>query len=123
MYARNLFYCIYSVQLLLGYLPPDRGLWPYELEKKRNQYSAYNEEFLLNPVSYSCQSLSIKQGRSITPSYLCTHYIRATSRAVVKICLLFGKTIGVLVLSKKKSRMYVKYEKSTGSMKQRDLIE
>jgi len=38
-----------SVQLLLGYLPTDRGLWPYELEKKRNQYSAYNEEFLLNP--------------------------------------------------------------------------
>jgi len=49
MYARNLFYYIYSVQLLLGYLPTDRGLWPYELEKKRNQYSAYKEEFLLNP--------------------------------------------------------------------------
>ena len=104
MYARNLFYYIYSVQLLLGYLPTDRGLWPYELEKKRNQYSAYNEEFLLNPVSYSCQSLSIKQGRSITPSYLCTHYIRATSRAVVKICLLFVKAIGVFVLSGKKNQ-------------------
>ncbi|RLM58550.1 uncharacterized protein C2845_PM18G07020 [Panicum miliaceum] len=36
-------------KLLLGYLPTDRGLWPYELEKKRSQYSAYKEEFLLNP--------------------------------------------------------------------------
>jgi len=52
MYTRNLFYYIYSVQLLLGYLPTDRGLWPYELEKKRNQYSAYKEEFLLNPKNY-----------------------------------------------------------------------
>ncbi|CAO2141642.1 unnamed protein product [Urochloa humidicola] len=37
-------------KLLLGYLPTDRGLWPYELEKKRSQYSAYKEEFLLNPT-------------------------------------------------------------------------
>ncbi|WVZ52044.1 hypothetical protein U9M48_003139 [Paspalum notatum var. saurae] len=36
-------------KLLLGYLPTDRTLWPYELEKKRSQYSAYKEEFLLNP--------------------------------------------------------------------------
>ncbi|CAO2151964.1 unnamed protein product [Urochloa humidicola] len=36
-------------KLLLGYLPTNRGLWPYELEKKRSQYSAYKEEFLLNP--------------------------------------------------------------------------
>lgn len=50
----NLFYYIYSVQLLLGYLPTDRSLWAYELEKKRSQYSAYKEEFLLNPVSFSC---------------------------------------------------------------------
>ncbi|KAM0929422.1 hypothetical protein ACQ4PT_001511 [Festuca glaucescens] len=37
------------VQLLLGYLPTERSLWPYELEKKRSQYSAYKDEFLLNP--------------------------------------------------------------------------
>ncbi|KAF8670110.1 hypothetical protein HU200_050927 [Digitaria exilis] len=36
-------------KLLLGYLPTDRVLWAYELEKKRSQYSAYKEEFLLNP--------------------------------------------------------------------------
>ncbi|XP_066337021.1 uncharacterized protein [Miscanthus floridulus] len=36
-------------KLLLGYLPTDRSLWAYELEKKRSQYSAYKEEFLLNP--------------------------------------------------------------------------
>lgn len=36
-------------KLLLGYLPTDRSLWTYELEKKRSQYSAYREEFLLNP--------------------------------------------------------------------------
>ncbi|KAJ1275420.1 hypothetical protein BS78_05G134300 [Paspalum vaginatum] len=36
-------------KLLLGYLPTDRALWHYELEKKRSQYSAYKEEFLLNP--------------------------------------------------------------------------
>jgi hypothetical protein len=51
MYMKILFYYIYSVQLLLGYLPTDRGLWPNELEKKRSQYGAYKEEFLLNPVS------------------------------------------------------------------------
>uniref|UniRef100_A0ACD6A822 Uncharacterized protein n=1 Tax=Avena sativa TaxID=4498 RepID=A0ACD6A822_AVESA len=36
-------------KLLLGYLPTERSLWPYELEKKRSQYSAYKDEFLLNP--------------------------------------------------------------------------
>ncbi|XP_040250305.1 uncharacterized protein [Aegilops tauschii subsp. strangulata] len=38
-------------KLLLGYLPTERSLWPYELEKKRSQYSAYKDEFLLNPES------------------------------------------------------------------------
>ncbi|XP_052136856.1 uncharacterized protein LOC127755238 isoform X2 [Oryza glaberrima] len=38
-----------SVQLLLGYLPTERAFWPHELEKKRSQYSAYKDEFLLNP--------------------------------------------------------------------------
>ncbi|KAL6650567.1 hypothetical protein ACP70R_009492 [Stipagrostis hirtigluma subsp. patula] len=36
-------------QLLLGYLPTDRALWPYELEKKRSQYSAFKDELLVNP--------------------------------------------------------------------------
>ncbi|KAM3212771.1 hypothetical protein ACQJBY_065678 [Aegilops geniculata] len=38
-------------KLLLGYLPTERSLWPYELEKKRSQYNAYKDEFLLNPES------------------------------------------------------------------------
>lgn len=37
------------MQLLLGYLPTDHALWPHELQKKRSQYSAYKDEFLLNP--------------------------------------------------------------------------
>ncbi|XP_052136855.1 uncharacterized protein LOC127755238 isoform X1 [Oryza glaberrima] len=36
-------------KLLLGYLPTERAFWPHELEKKRSQYSAYKDEFLLNP--------------------------------------------------------------------------
>uniref|UniRef100_J3N8C7 Rab-GAP TBC domain-containing protein n=2 Tax=Oryza brachyantha TaxID=4533 RepID=J3N8C7_ORYBR len=36
-------------KLLLGYLPTERAFWPHELEKKRSQYSAYRDEFLLNP--------------------------------------------------------------------------
>ncbi|KAG2571532.1 hypothetical protein PVAP13_7KG130200 [Panicum virgatum] len=36
-------------KLLLGYLPTDRALWPYELEKKRSQYSAFKDELLVNP--------------------------------------------------------------------------
>lgn len=38
-------------QLLLGYLPPDRGLWPSELAKKRSQYKNLKAEVLMNPVS------------------------------------------------------------------------
>ena len=53
LYMRNLLYYIYSVQLLLGYLPTDRDFWPHELQKKRSRYSVYKEEFLLNPVSYN----------------------------------------------------------------------
>ncbi|GJN37117.1 hypothetical protein PR202_gb26042 [Eleusine coracana subsp. coracana] len=41
----QLLYC----QLLLGYLPTDRALWSYELEKKRSQYSAFKDELLVNP--------------------------------------------------------------------------
>ncbi|XP_010927682.1 uncharacterized protein [Elaeis guineensis] len=36
-------------KLLLGYLPDDRGLWAQELEKKRSQYEAFKDEFLVNP--------------------------------------------------------------------------
>ncbi|XP_022875022.1 TBC1 domain family member 13 isoform X2 [Olea europaea var. sylvestris] len=35
--------------LLLGYLPPDRALWPSELAKKRSQYKHFKEELLMNP--------------------------------------------------------------------------
>lgn len=38
-------------QLLLGYLPMDRGLWSSELAKKRSQYKHFKEELLMNPVS------------------------------------------------------------------------
>jgi hypothetical protein len=36
-------------KLLLGYLPADHALWPYELEKKRSQYNVFREELLANP--------------------------------------------------------------------------
>ncbi|KAK4433815.1 TBC1 domain family member 13 [Sesamum alatum] len=36
-------------KLLLGYLPPDRSLWPSELAKKRSQYKHFREELLMNP--------------------------------------------------------------------------
>ncbi|XP_057783657.1 uncharacterized protein LOC131001313 [Salvia miltiorrhiza] len=36
-------------KLLLGYLPPDRSLWPSELAKKRSQYKHFKEELLINP--------------------------------------------------------------------------
>ncbi|KAF8697124.1 hypothetical protein HU200_036117 [Digitaria exilis] len=36
-------------KLLLGYLPTDHAVWPYELEKKRSQYSAFKDELLVNP--------------------------------------------------------------------------
>ncbi|KAF3323677.1 TBC1 domain family member 13-like isoform X3 [Carex littledalei] len=38
-----------AVRLLLGYLPADHALWPYELEKKRSQYNVFREELLANP--------------------------------------------------------------------------
>ncbi|KAL0366735.1 UNVERIFIED_CONTAM: TBC1 domain family member 13 [Sesamum radiatum] len=38
-------------KLLLGYLPPDRSLWPSELAKKRSQYKHLKEELLMNPAS------------------------------------------------------------------------
>ncbi|XP_021830969.1 TBC1 domain family member 13 [Prunus avium] len=36
-------------KLLLGYLPPDRGLWSSELAKKRSQYKHFKDELLMNP--------------------------------------------------------------------------
>lgn len=40
------------LQLLLGYLPPDRSLWSTELSKKRSQYKHFKDDLLLNPVSH-----------------------------------------------------------------------
>lgn len=42
-------------KLLLGYLPNDRSLWEQELAKKREQYAAFKDEFLRNPVEISHQ--------------------------------------------------------------------
>ncbi|KAK2443168.1 Ypt/Rab-GAP domain of gyp1p superfamily protein [Trifolium repens] len=36
-------------KILLGYLPPDRGLWSSELAKKRSQYKRFKQEILINP--------------------------------------------------------------------------
>ncbi|MED6130771.1 hypothetical protein PIB30_003792 [Stylosanthes scabra] len=36
-------------KLLLGYLPPDRGLWSSELAKKRSQYKHFKDDILVNP--------------------------------------------------------------------------
>ncbi|KAJ6820580.1 TBC1 domain family member 5-like [Iris pallida] len=36
-------------KLLLGYLPNDRAFWEEELDRKRSQYNAFKDEFLLNP--------------------------------------------------------------------------
>lgn len=36
-------------KLLLGYLPPDRGLWASELAKKRSQYKHFKDDLLMNP--------------------------------------------------------------------------
>ncbi|KAE8691444.1 Detected protein of confused Function [Hibiscus syriacus] len=36
-------------ELLLGYLPPDRVQWSYELAKKRSEYKQFKEELLMNP--------------------------------------------------------------------------
>lgn len=46
-------YCIFvgCVQLLLTYLPNDCELWAGELQKRRFQYKAFKDEFLVNPVS------------------------------------------------------------------------
>ncbi|URD84137.1 TBC [Musa troglodytarum] len=43
-------------KLLLGYLPYDREFWMQELAKKRSQYKAFKEEFLMNPIAFASQS-------------------------------------------------------------------
>ncbi|XP_010542986.1 PREDICTED: TBC1 domain family member 13-like [Tarenaya hassleriana] len=48
-------------KLLLGYLPPDRSLWPSELAKKRLQYKHYKEELLMSP-SEIAQRLAKSKG-------------------------------------------------------------
>ncbi|KAM7261428.1 hypothetical protein ACFE04_008795 [Oxalis oulophora] len=40
-------------KLLLGYLPPDRSLWPAELAKKRTQHKKFKDELLMNPSEIS----------------------------------------------------------------------
>ena len=40
----------FLLQLLLGYLPLDRSLWPSEMAKKRSQYKQFKDELLMNPV-------------------------------------------------------------------------
>ncbi|RZB49948.1 TBC1 domain family member 13 isoform B [Glycine soja] len=40
---------ISPLQLLLGYLPPDRSLWSSELAKKRSQYKNFKDDLLTNP--------------------------------------------------------------------------
>ncbi|KAI4369761.1 hypothetical protein MLD38_018171 [Melastoma candidum] len=37
-------------KLLLGYLPPDRSLWPSELAKKRSHYKNLKTDLLVNPL-------------------------------------------------------------------------
>ncbi|CAD6261186.1 unnamed protein product [Miscanthus lutarioriparius] len=50
-------------KLLLGYLPTDRALWPYELEKKRSQYCAFKDELLVNPseVTRRMEEMSVSK--------------------------------------------------------------
>ena len=48
----NTNYIISLLQLLLGYLPPDRALWFSELTKKRSQYKNFKDDLLMNPVTY-----------------------------------------------------------------------
>lgn len=40
------------MQLLLGYLPPDRALWSSQLANKRSQYKHFKDDLLINPVSF-----------------------------------------------------------------------
>ncbi|XP_031736968.1 TBC domain-containing protein C1952.17c isoform X2 [Cucumis sativus] len=47
-------------KLLLGYLPPDRGLWTSELAKKRSQYKHFKDELLMNPSEISRRSEKAK---------------------------------------------------------------
>lgn len=42
------------LQLLLGYLPMDRHSWREELEKRRAQYMAFKNEFLLENTVCFC---------------------------------------------------------------------
>ncbi|KAK7359274.1 hypothetical protein VNO77_01227 [Canavalia gladiata] len=68
-------------KLLLGYLPPDRGLWSSELAKKRSQYKQFKEEILMNPSeitrrmynSTSCDTDDAKCGRALLSRSEITH--------------------------------------------------
>uniref|UniRef100_A0A0A9CQZ7 Rab-GAP TBC domain-containing protein n=1 Tax=Arundo donax TaxID=35708 RepID=A0A0A9CQZ7_ARUDO len=47
-------------KLLLGYLPNDRSLWEQEMAKKRSEYAAFKDEFLLNPVGGNSRTSAIE---------------------------------------------------------------
>ncbi|KAL0433024.1 UNVERIFIED_CONTAM: hypothetical protein Slati_2636700 [Sesamum latifolium] len=55
-------------KLLLGYLPPDRSLWPSELAKKRSQYKHLKEELLMNPLEKQKNLMDIDH--IVTSQYL-----------------------------------------------------
>nr|KYP67783.1 TBC1 domain family member 13 [Cajanus cajan] len=68
-------------KLLLGYLPPDRGLWSSELAKKRSQYKQFKEDILMNPVkitrrmynSTNCDTDDAKYERALLSRSEITH--------------------------------------------------
>ena len=41
--------CVPALQLLLGYLPPDRGQWEAVLARKRAAYQHFVEELIIDP--------------------------------------------------------------------------
>ncbi|KAL6885829.1 hypothetical protein ACP4OV_010090 [Aristida adscensionis] len=61
--VRPVVWKLVDIQLLLGYLPSDRALWSYELEKKRSQYCAFKDELLVNPseVTRRMEEMSVSK--------------------------------------------------------------
>lgn len=59
------------VQLLLGYLPTEKALWPTELAKKRSQYKNFKEELLMNPVSLNFVAYVIFTVIHVTVIFTC----------------------------------------------------
>ncbi|PKA49994.1 hypothetical protein AXF42_Ash017533 [Apostasia shenzhenica] len=50
-------------KLFLHYLPNDRTLWVYELEKRRSQYKSFKEELLQNPSEITRRMYESAPGR------------------------------------------------------------